>query len=361
MPLTEISRRRLYQQGLLDHDFSTPGKVVAWLGAVQAQDFLAALWALGLRLRDATESSVEAAIASKTIVRTRPMRGTIHFVPGDDIRWILKLMRPRNRMLIDRYQTIDEETFSKSYRVFETVLQGGKQLTRAELVRALEQAGISAAGQSFTWFVFRAQADALICWGKRRGKQFTFTLLDEWLPPSKMLEHDEALATLARRYFTSHGPATLQDFAWWSGMTVSDAMEGVELAKSDLAQETMGGKQYWLSPSVAGISFSSPSVWFLPNYDEYLVSYKDRSAAMDEESIEYPKGDIAREDVIFSHSIVIDGIVVGHWKRFLKKDEVWIETRLLRPVSGPEREAIAEAAQRYSDFLGKRAVFYRST
>lgn len=223
MESNQITYWRLCQQGLLDYKFNTPGEYVRWMGAVQAQDYLASLWAVGLRIPNATEATIEAAIADKSIVRTWPMRGTIHYLPGQDIRWILKLTEPRNRMFLERLFAgkmkavegldITPETFTKSFAIFEKALQGDKHLTRDELAAALRKAGIATDGLQFTWILHQAQAEALICHGPRRGKQFTFTLLDEWLPPTRMLDREEALAEFTRRYFTGHGPALPEDFA----------------------------------------------------------------------------------------------------------------------------------------------------
>src|SRR5207237_2162453 len=188
-----------------------------------------ALWAVGLRTRDATEAAIEQAIAERTIVRTWPMRGTLHFVAPEDARWMLQLLTPRvvaaNARRVYQQSNLDDATFARSKDLFVDALQGGKQLPRPSLYKVLEAAGISVAGQRGLFILQRLSSEGLICFAARQGKQPTFALLDEWVPISlsKTPARDQALAELALRYFTSHGPATVQDFAWWSGLPAADA------------------------------------------------------------------------------------------------------------------------------------------
>jgi hypothetical protein len=347
-----IALQRLYYQRLSHQKFKTPGEAATWLGAVQAQNYLAALWGIGLRVEKATEKTVEQAIADKTIVRIWFMRGTIHILPGADVRWMLDLLSPRIRKLIDNISRrsqigLDEAVFARSNAVLIQALEGGKQLTRAELAAALEQTGISTEGMRLMFMLQRAQADKLLCQSVRRGKQPTFTLLDEWLPSAKKMERDEALAELTRRYFTSHGPATVQDFVWWSGLTVSDARAGLEAVKSQLFRETIDGQTYWRSPSVLVAQNTPPTTHLLPNYDEFLVGYKDRSASMKRLQVDL----WTRDNNIFNPTFVRDGQILGLWKRTFKNGAVVVESRPFNPLTAAENEAFAAAAQRYGEFL----------
>ena len=346
----DIAYQRLHNQYIASATFEKPGDVVQWQGAVQAQDYLGALWAIGLRMRNAVEADIEQAMADGVIVRTHPMRGTWHFVAAADIRWLLTLMAPRriasNASWYHRLE-LDDATFAKSNAVFAKTLQGGKQLTRQELAAALGQAGISTEGLRLTFLLSRAELDGVIASGARRGKQFTFALLDELVPVSKTLERDEALAELARRYFTSHGPATLQDFVWWSGLTAADARAGLEMAKSQLIQEAIGGQAYWLSPSTPTAKVASPTAYLLPPYDEYTVAYKDRTAGLD------PAYAKQTGNGIFSPTIAVNGQIVGTWKRTFKKDAAAITPSPFTSLSEAQNQAIAAAAERYSKFVGK--------
>ncbi len=349
-----IAQQRLHNQRLAAADFERPGEVVAWFGAVQAQDYLGALWAVGQRTRHASEAAVEQAIAAGDIVRTHPMRGTWHLVAAADIRWLLALIKPRtlaNNAGWYRRLELDEATFAASAAVFAQALQGGKQLTRQELAAAHERAGISTAGLRLTHLLMRAEAEGIICSGARRGKQFTFALLDEIAPASRTLARDEALAELTLRYFTSHGPATAQDFAWWSSLTLTDARAGLAMVKTHLAQHVIDDQTYWLAPSTPSAPVASPAAFLLPPYDEYTVAYQDRSAVLDPAYAEQTRNGI------FSPIIVIDGPIVGTWQRTLTKNSVVIATSPFISLSAAQQQALAAAGARYSRFLGLRAVW----
>ena len=225
-----IALSRLVNQGIACPTFAQPGAVVDWLGALQAQDYDGALWSIGLRMVSATKPSVEQALAERTIVRTWPMRGRLHFVAARDARWLLALLTPRViAQTAGRYRQLElnEAIFARSKEVFAKALQGGKQLTREALQQLLEQTGIATTGQRGYHILVRAAQDGLICFGVPRGKQQTFALLDEWVPPAPSLAGDAALAELTRRYFVSHGPATVQDLMRWAGLTAAEAKTGL--------------------------------------------------------------------------------------------------------------------------------------
>ncbi len=356
MTSSDIARQRLHNQRISGSTFEQPADVVAWLGAVQAQDYLGALWAVGLRMRNAVEADIEQALANRTIIRTWPMRGTLHFVAAADIRWMLELLTPRivagSARRIHQQFGLDEAAFARSKDLFVRALEGGKQLTRNAMYEALETGGIATTSGRGLHILWRVAQDGLICFGAREGKQQTFALLAEWAPMAKRMARDEALAGLARRYFTSHGPATLQDFAWWSGLTTADAKAGLEMAKRFLAQEISDGQTYWLAPSMPAAKDSSPTGYLLPAFDEYTVAYKDRSAVL---SLEYAKHANYRHG-IFNPTIVVNGQVVGTWKRTIEKDEVVVTPSPFAKLKRAETRAFAEAASRYGEFLGASVV-----
>jgi hypothetical protein len=345
-----IAVRRLQNQHLAAPALATPGEVVAWFGAVQAQDYLGALWAIGQRMPQASESAVEQAMAAGVIVRTHPMRGTWHFVAADDVRWLLALKKPRNLSSVAawyRRLELDEATIAKSLAVFAQALAGGQQRTRQELAAAHAQAGISTAGLRLTFLLSRAEAEGLICSGPRRGKQFTYALLDEIAPSSQMLRGDEAVAELARRYFTSHGPATVQDFAWWSGLTTAETKRGLHLVQSALVKEAVNGQEFWQAAAAPAAIVAASTAYLLPSYDEYTVAYRDRSAVLD------PAYAAQTGNGIFSPVIVVDGRVLGIWSRAFAKNQVTLTTTLFEPLSAAQEQALAAAKARYSAFLGK--------
>ncbi len=367
----EILRLRLSNQHLAAPHLSDPAQLVAQLGAIQAQDYGSAKWALGQRLEGAADDSIERAFAAGAILRTHVLRPTWHFVTPADIRWLLALTAPRVKAFMaynDRKLGIDDALVTRSNAAIARALEGGKHLTRAELDAALRQAGIAAKdGQTLGHLVMRAELDAIVCSGPRRSKQFTYALLDERVPSAlsapaaHLLDRDAALAELTWRYVASHGPATVHDLAWWSGLTVTDVTRGLELNGPRLTRETAGGLTYWFTPAATAASAEptasaasqvSEVVHLLPNYDEYTVAYKDRDLYFAPPSSRTPTG---RDDVPFSNVILIAGRVAGYWTRTLRKGTVVIEPRWFEAPSEPHRLAIAAAARRYGAFLGLRA------
>ena len=247
----DIAHRRLANQHLTAPHLTRPEAVVAWMGAVQAQDYAAAKWALGLRLVDANDDLVEKAFNEGSIVRTHFLRPTWHFVAPADIRWMLALTGPRVRALCTPYFRklgLDEQVLAQCSAAIERALRGGKQLTRDQLREALQEAGIQAEGDlRLPYILIHAELEALICSGPREGKQFTYMLLEERAPKVPPLDRDASVRELARRFFVSHGPATPQDFAKWSGLTVADARLGIDLAGDELCKERLDGQPFWCS------------------------------------------------------------------------------------------------------------------
>jgi Winged helix DNA-binding domain len=267
-----------------------------------------------------------------------------------DIRWLLALTAPRVKALLayyDRQLHIDAALLKRSRTVLGQALHGGQQLTRPELEQALRAAGMEQSGQDLGHIAMHAELDALICSGPRRGKQFTYMLLDERVPPAPTLTRDEALLELTQRYFTSHGPAQAQDFVWWSGLTAADAKKGLHLAGARLAHETLDGKDFWFAPSTPAPM--PQTAYLLPNYDEYTIAYKDRSHFYDAAAFKSP---IARDNVPFAHMIVMHGRIIGMWKRVLSSKAVVVETKVLQPLAAREQRALDAALKRYGEFLG---------
>jgi hypothetical protein len=349
-----IPARRLHNQRIAGAGFENPAAVVTWMGAVQAQDYLGALWALGHRMKTAREDAIEQAIADRTVVRTWPMRGTLHFVAPADIRWMLALLTPRviaGQRGRHRQLELDQAVFDRSRDLLTRALEGGRQLTRDALYETLEAARVSTAGQRGIHILARLAQDGLLCFAARQGKQQTFALLEEWVPAARMLEREEALAELAGRYFTSHGPATVHDFTWWSGLTLADAKVGIELDGPRLEREVIDGRDYWRAAEEPDVSQASPTAWLLPPFDEYTIAYKDRSAVLDP-----AQGGVISGNGIFYPVIVLDGRVAGTWKRVFKKGSVVITLSPFAPLKKKERQAVAVAAERYGVFLGMPAV-----
>jgi hypothetical protein len=356
----DLLRLRLINQQIAPAILRSPAEVVARLGAMQAQDYSGALWAIGLRSENAIEADVERAIAERTIVRTWPMRGTLHFVATADVRWMLRLLTPRTiaaSATRNRQLELDDAIFTRSRKLFVRALQGGRALTRDAMTALLEDAKISTAGQRGYHILWRLAQEGVLCFGSREGRQHTFALLDEWAPRAKSMDRKEALAELARRYFTSHGPATLQDFVWWSGLKVSDGKAGIAMAASLLARETIDGVEYWLSSSTFIPHPSTfPPVHLLPGFDQYLLGYTDRSAALDPL---HSQKIVPGNNGMFMPTIVIRGRVAGTWKRTRKRQEITIEASPFTPLNKSETRAFSAAAKRYGDFIGTPVTLLR--
>jgi len=343
--MRDVVSQRLDNHKLSSSEFKKPVDVVRWLGAVQAQDFNAAKWALALRMRAATDAVVEKAFNEGQILRTHLMRPTWHFVAPEDIRWLLQLTAPRVNVRCGpnyRKYELDNATLTRSNKALSRALRGGKHLTRSSLKKVLNQAGIPAEDTvRMAHILLGAELDGVVCSGPRVGKQFTYALLEERTPATSSLTRDEALARLTQRYFTSHGPATLQDFIWWSGLTAADARHGVELVDRHLRKELIDEKVYLSPQARKTMPKSTYSAHLLPAYDEYTVAYKDRQTLF------------ARYNGITTWGllgpiVIIDGRVIGTWKRTNDK----VSLNISQDLKESQRSAIAHATDRYEAFCG---------
>jgi hypothetical protein len=346
----EIAHHRLANLRIAASTARDPAGVVAALGAIQAQDYASSLWAIGLRLADAAVADVERAVAARSIVRTWPMRGTLHFVPAPDVRWMLDLLTPRVLAGSVKRQAaleLDTTVFARCRQVFQRALAGGRQLTREEMLTTLERGGIPVDPRRGYHILWRLGQEQFLCFGPRAGRQPTFVLLDEWVPESRRLSREESLAELARRYFTSHGPATLKDFVWWSGLKVSDARAAIDFVASELASEVIGGAAHWFPPTT--IPAVGNLAELLPAFDEYLLGYQDRTAVLD--AAHAPKI-VPGGNGIFRPMLMLDGRIAGVWKSTPRKAGLTISVDPFRTLKKTESRPLATAAARYGEFLG---------
>lgn len=352
MTLLDRVQQRLHNQRLVGAPFAQPDDAVRWFGAMQAQEYPGATWGIAQRMQGQTQASVDQAFAQGAILRTHAMRPTWHFVAPADIRWLLKLTSPRVHALNAPYYRkleLNQAALTRGAQVVTSALAGGTQLTRSELAAALEQAGVIRPDDDrlrLTYLVMHCELEGLICSGAMRGKQHTYALIEERAPAAALLERDEALAELTRRYFTSHGPATIKDFAWWSSLATADARRGLELNAQHLDMARVDGQAYWSGPQIDAPQAAAPVVHLLPAYDEYTIAYKDHSAILHPDY---------RELVVaaFGIVIVIDGQIVGVWKRVIEKHRVVLTLDPFRPLSEAEQHALDLAVERYGLFLGK--------
>lgn len=352
---TKLTHRRLAIQRIAGGKFESPAEVVSWMGALQAQDYASSLWAIGLRTREATRVAVEQAIVERRIVRTWPMRGTLHFVAAEDVRWMSALMTPRiiagSRARLLREFELDDAVLARCRKVLVKVLRDGQSLTRNDLYAVLEKAGIATGKQRGIQITGRLAQEGLLCLGPRADKQPTFVLLDEWVVVHRSMEREQALAELARRYFHSHGPATAQDFAWWSGLTLKDVRLAIQLIGTDLEQETIDGRIYLHAGDAGATNEELGAPQLLPAFDEYLVAYKDRNDALEARFSRQVIG----VNGLFNASVVIDGRIVGTWKRSLDPAGIAIELSPFRALLKSELKALDSVTRRYGDFMGMPA------
>ena len=346
----DIGALRIANQHLAKQSVETATEIVSRLGAVQAQDYSGAKWGIAQRTIGVTDVDVEREISEGRILRTHILRPTWHFVSAADLRWMLELTAPRVRSALashDRKLEITTDVRRQTRKVLTQALRDRKHLTRAELARELTNEGVRSDGtQRLAHLMIHAELDGLICSGPRREKQFTYRLVDECVPPTKYLMRDVALHNLATRYFTTRGPATETDFAWWSGLTKTDARAAVSSVEN-IHSEIIAGRTYWFIPSRA--SQRKPVASLLAAYDEYLVSYADRSASQ-----RRVKPEKVGESFSFlgGYVIIIDGQIVGRWKRGPDKEAVAIDVEPLTRLTRAERDAIEEQAERFARFAG---------
>src|SRR3989344_4573170 len=250
MDRADILHQRLFNQGLSEKKFKNPYDAVKYLGAVQAQDYPAAKWGISLRLQNYSEQKIDEALNRGSILRTHVMRPTWHFVAPEDIKWMQMLTSPRVNKILGHYNRklgLDEKLFTKTNSIISKALKNENFLTRTELSAVLKKHGIHKQTQALAHIVSQAELDAVICSGPRKGKQFTYALIEERAPKVKEISQEKALEELVKRYFTSHGPATVYDFVWWSGLTMAETKKGIELAKNALKSEIVENQTFWFS------------------------------------------------------------------------------------------------------------------
>jgi len=345
----EIAQQRLNNQYISHRVFNKPEDVVAHLGAVQAQDYAGAKWALGLRMQKSSDAAMEKAMALGSIIRTHVLRPTWHFITPADARWMIDLTAQRiNAFSASRYRQLglDGPVFTRSNDALAKALEDGKQLTRDEVMAALNNAGIKTNDLRFIHLLMHAELDKVICSGGRQGKQFTYALFDDRIPAGAAIDKEQALAKLAERYFNSRGPATLHDFAWWGGITLAEAKTGLEAVKTRLNSAVVDGRTFWMPNEQAMTPGKSRSAYLLPAFDEFAVAYADRTATVN------ARYTAQARHVIFDPSIVVNNQVVGTWKRSLKKKGVDISLNLFGKITQLQKKRVEAAAARYRKFIG---------
>jgi Winged helix DNA-binding domain len=367
--VNDIAARRLQVQRLTGEPFESPLDAIRSLTAVQSQDYTGAKWALGQRSRKTTDAELDRLFDKGAILRTHVLRPTWHFVLPKDIGWLLALTGPRVRAGLaarNRELEIDEMVAARAEALFTAALAGGRHLTRPELGEVLSAGRISPESQRLPHLLLRAELDALIASGPRRGKQFTYALLEERVPKGRALDRAEAVAELTLRYFRSHGPAQIQDFVWWSGLRVADARAGIAIAGRALEHRAVEGKDYWFDSEAIPPKRATTVAHLLPNYDEYTVAFRDRADILHSD-LPFDSAVFARAGTpgatsisfgsILSNVVTIAGKVRGSWRRTSARGGVRVEARMLDRLKPAESRAVEAAGRRLSEFLERTVEF----
>ena len=351
MDIVDLVQWRLRAQAITGHGVHTPREAVSRLTAVQAQDRSSSVWAIGLRSRSSSALDIERAVASREIVRTWLMRGTLHFAAADDVRWILDLVGPRliagSRRRKEQLH-LDERTLAHCKERISMAMQGGPPFTRRELMDVLEKDGITIVGQRGYYILWHLAMTGLICFGPLRDREPTFVLFDEWLPPKSHKVRSASVGELARRYFLGHGPAKLEDLTWWSGLPTSVAREAINEVRHLLDEETINGSVYWSGP-LGQQEGPLTSLHLLPGYDEYIIGYRDRDAVLDR----YHTKEVLSSNGVFYPTVVIDGRVDGTWRTVRTRKDLTIEVMPFSALSKGKVRSLKEATALYGSFLGR--------
>lgn len=352
MNLKEISKIRLINQKISVTEFKTANEIVSWMGAIQAQDYSMAKWAIGVRLSDPTDKKIEASFDKGEIIRIHLMRPTWHFISAQDIYWMLELTAPQIKSSLKSRQKeleLSEFIFKKSNGIIEKALSNGTNLTREELAKEYNKAKINTEGNRLSHLLLGAELDGLVCSGPIINNKQTYSLLHERVPYKKVLSRDESLVKLALRYFKSHCPATLHDFVWWSGLPVKEARNAMESVKSSFITGIIGFEKYLFPNSFPFGNYDKISVHLLPAFDEFLISYKDRSASL---SLVDNRKTISNNG-IFNPVIVVNGQVTGIWNRSIKSNKMIIIPYLFQQLNKTSRTIFEKKAYAIGHFLNK--------
>ncbi|MBV7533386.1 winged helix DNA-binding domain-containing protein [Chitinophaga sp. sic0106] len=348
MLISDIARLRLHAQQLSHHGYKTPQALVAYMGPMQAQDYHAGKYAIGTRLPAATLPAVEKAIHQAKIIRTWVFRGTLHLMVPEDIRWMTALVKDRLQQRLKAPETaldVDAAVYPKIFKLLRSEMKGGRQLLKSEIEELITRHKFSK--NYMMYLLQRASLEGIICHGPLKGKQFTFTLLDEWSPGTNAVSAEAALGMLATRFFTSHGPATVADFMTYGGITLKEANVGLEIARPSLECITLDKSVYWCSKGLQQSAGQVPPALLLPAFDEILVAYKDRSAMTPDAH----KGKAMTSNGIFHPIMLLNGQLAGLWKRTIVKDCVDIELQPFHLLKKTEKKVLEAACHHYANFM----------
>lgn len=344
----------MHNSRLTGDGFTSPAEAVGRHLAMQAQDYGPAKWSVGQRSKGLVDHDLDDALLEGSIIRTHVLRPTWHFVARDDFRWLLRLSGPRvQRWSARRYRELglDARARARGEKVIVSALEGRNRLTRKEIAAVLDDAGFDRSGQRLPYLLSHCELEAVIGSGGLAGKQQTYALIDERVPPGGGFDRDDALVELVGRYLTSHGPASVKDMSWWSGLTMTDLRKALDDLGEEVASETVDDIELW---SIASKETPPPAVrgaHLLQTYDELVVGYTESRFLGD------PGAEEARaawgDRTYPSGVLLLNGRIGGHWRRRLERASVRAEVHLYEDPTRAATQAVRSAATKLGRFLGR--------
>lgn len=352
MNTTELLTIRLYNQLLISHQLKEPQDVVYHMGAMQSQALDMAKWAIGARLGNKTVQDIDEALNTGKIIRTHILRPTWHFVSADDIHWMYDLSNQRLKPIYRSYTKMtgtDEALIYQTIPTLEKVLLDERHMTKQEIGSALLKFNISLNNILLNHCISYAEMEGILVNGQLKDNKQTFTLLEEWVPRKERISKEESLERLARRYFTSHSPATLLDFVWWSGLTLTDCRQAIQLIKADFICETINGREFWMKNDIKTPPTDEISALLLPPFDEFVVSYKDRSELIADTHY----GKVMTKNGLFSPTIMFNGEIIGSWKKLNQKSTPHVELSFFDKTPKNKQNLFKTAIKQVERFYSK--------
>lgn len=359
---TELLRRRAHSHALSRQArLDGPPAAAERLFALQGQDLPGVLWSLGVRT-GATQDEVRDAFNDATLVRTWPFRGTLHVLAAEDVHWVLALTAERTiRSAARRHAELelDERTLARARDIVEQVLAGRRALGRKDLLASLESAGISTAGQRGYHLLWHLSITGTTVLGPFDCAEQQFVLLEEWVPRRRKLDGDEALAELARRYLAGRSPATTADLAWWTKLPLTAIRRGLAACGAEVEEVEHDGAAYWqpVQPIEGADSARIQAAILLPGFDEYLLGYTGRTAAL---ASEHAPLTVPGKNGVFKPTLVLRGRVAGVWSRKTIRSGTAVTVSPFAPLGTSDWNAVERAAARYGRFLGTRVTVEKS-
>lgn len=349
MTPSEIILNRLINQQIATPVYTSPKDLTNWMGALQAQDYNMVKWAIGMRLKDCNENTVQDAINKGELIRTHVLRPTWHFVSSDDVYWMLALnaekikssMRARHNFL-----GLNPEIIKKSQSKIIKMLEEVDFLERDEIINRLFETKIVSDTHQVYHILTFSELDGLICSGPEINNKPTFTLLEKRVPVKIKYTREESIALLTKKYFQSHGPATIKDFVWWSGLNNTEAKKGIEMNKPEIKFVTEGMDNYWYFAENSDTGIDNYQIYLLPAFDEFIISYRERKFIIADDN--YSK--LISNNGIFRPVIIFKRQAIGTWKRTVRKKTKEIDLLLFENTMKLSAKSLRQSLKKYQEY-----------